>query len=511
MFGFSTRGLGYHEDDTGQRVILLTTDGWLYSLDATSGKPIEDFGDGGRVDMKTGLRRPLTREMSTWSYAPTVCNDTIVVGSQTNDGSEWANFGSDWKENLPVGDVRGFDVHTGEQKWVFETIPQGDAFGTETWGNESWRYMGNTNVWSMTSCDPDLGHAYLPTSAPSQHMFGGFRHGDNLFSTSIVAVDIENGERVWHFQTVHHDIWDYDNPAAPVVTDTMFEGKPTKAVAAVTKTGYLYVFNRVTGVPLWPIEEVEVPGSTIEEERPSPTQPIPTWPPPFEPNGITEDNLISLTPELNRRARELLKSRRWGEAFLPPSLEGSMINPGVSVEVRIGVGRRTILSRVTCFSGHRRMPMWVQLSKLPGIRFPFLYAGNFGVVDIDGLPLVNPPWSSITAYNMDTGEVTWTVANGEGPKRHPLLRGLDLPDLGNVGNAPGLLVTPELIFLGEGGQPNRLKALDKRSGQAVWRGNLTGVWNEAPPITYRYRGKQFVVIGTGMVFEPARLIAFALP
>ena len=224
VFGFSTRGLAYHrDDDAGDRILLVASDGWLIALSAETGKPLADFGEDGRVDLSKGLRRTLPRRTSTWNYAPALCGDVVVLGNQTHDGSHML---PNWRENVPLGDVRGFDVKTGRQVWVFETIPQAGEFGNDTWGEESWRWMGNTNVWSMMSCDPELGFVYLPVTAPSSHFYGGLRPGDNLFGTSLVAVDARTGKHRWHYQTVHHDIWDYDLPAAPVVADIVMNGKP---------------------------------------------------------------------------------------------------------------------------------------------------------------------------------------------------------------------------------------------------------------------------------------------
>ena len=317
----------YHRDAAGDRLLLLTTDGWLIALSPETGEPLPRFGKNGRVDLRVGLRRPLRREDTTWSYPPAICNDTVVVGNQPGDGSH--DRGRRWRENVPLGDVRGFDVHTGEQRWVFETVPQQGAFGNETWRDESWKWMGNTNVWSMMSCDPERGHVYLPVTAPTHHFYGGERPGDNLFGTSLVALDARSGKRIWHFQTVHHDIWDYDLPAAPIVADLVVEGRPVEALIQVGKTGFLYVFDRRTGKPVWPIEEHPVPKSPLEGETASSTQPFPTRPPPFELQGTERDDLIDFTPELRRLALALLAENQLGSLFQPPPLKGTLTTPGI--------------------------------------------------------------------------------------------------------------------------------------------------------------------------------------
>ncbi len=512
MFGFSTRGLGYHRDEDGGRILLATSDGWLIALSPATGKPLANFGKDGRVDLATGLRRPIDRRASSWSYAPAVCGDVVVVGNQASDTSHVSRR-DDWRENVPLGDVRGFDAKTGRQLWAFKTVPQAGEFGNETWGDDSWQWMGNTNVWSMMSCDADLGHVYLPVTAPTSHFYGGLRPGDNLFATSLVAVDIRTGKRVWHFQTVHHDIWDYDLPAAPVVADLVMDGRPVKAVAQVSKVGFLYVFDRVTGKPLWPIEERPVPASDLDGERASPTQPFPTWPPPFEMQGATEDDLIDFTPELRQRALEKVSRLRLGGLFLPASRQGSLIVPGWGGGANWGGAAFDPETRML-YVGSRRMPLAIFAQEVDAKRFGYPYRIRPSGIDIGGLPVVKPPWSSITAYRLDTGEIAWKAANGRGPQGHPLLQGLDLPDLGVPGNAPGLLVTGQLIFHGHRSgwqRPSSLRVLDKATGSLLWQHAVLGTHLSAPPMTYMAGGRQFVVLATGAGTEPARLTAFRLP
>ena len=508
VFGFSTRGLAYHRSAAGDRVLLATSDGWLIALSAETGKPLAGFGEDGRVDLTRGLRRPLSRRANTWNYAPALCGDVVVLGNQTHDGSHML---PNWQENVPLGDVRGFDVTTGRQVWVFKTIPQAGEFGNDTWGEESWRWMGNTNVWSMMSCDPDLGIVYLPVTAPSSHFFGGLRPGDNLFGTSVVAVDARTGKRRWHFQTVHHDIWDYDLPAAPVVADIVVNGEPVKAVAQVSKVGFLYVFDRVTGEPLWPVEERAVPASTLKGEQAATTQPFPTWPPPFELQGLTEDDVVDFTPEIRALAERELDGVRTGGLFLPASTQGSLAVPGWGGGANWGGAAFDPETRML-YVASRREPLLMTAREMPLSRNGMPYRIRPTGVDIDGLPVVKPPWSSITAYQLDTGEVAWKVANGRGPKDHPLLKDLDLPDLGDRWNAPGLLVTKHLIFHGHRSRAGTtLRALDKSTGALVWEHPLQGTHQVAPPMAYMAGGRQFVVIATGASVQPARLTAFRLP
>ncbi len=510
MFGFTTRGLAFDKDESGGRVLLVTSNGWLIALDAETGIPIEEFGIKGRVDLRAGLRRPLNPRFVSWSHAPNVCGDVVVIGSQPDDGSHSRLNPKSESSNYPLGDVRGFNVKTGEQQWVFETVPQEDALGNDTWGKESWKWMGNTNVWSTTSCDPELNIVYLPVTAPSNHFYGGDRPGDNLFSTSLVAVDASTGEYRWHFQNVHHDIWDYDNPAAPVVADVEIDGKPRKIVAQVTKVGYLFVFDRVTGKPIWDIEEVDAPGSDLEGEQPSATQPHPTWPPPFELQGISDDDVVAITPEIKEKALEILSKWKTGPLYVTPSTKGTLILPGIGGGANWGGASFDPNSRFL-YVPSRRMPTLITSIPVDESRRGIKYDAWFSMPDMESLPLIKPPWSSITAYDLDTGDIAWTVPNGPGPKNHPLLRGLELPDLGDVGMAPGILVTPSALFYGSRSAGSQLCARDKSDGTLLWCGKVPGTFSDAPPVTYISGGTQYIVIGTGGTWEPTRLVAFSLP
>lgn len=513
MFGFSTRGLAYHRLGGDERVLLTSSDGWLFALDAATGQLDPDFGDNGRVDLTQGLRRPVRRRASSWNYAPALCGDVVVVGNQTSDNSHFDRRQDNWQDNVPLGDVRGFDVTTGKQLWVFKTVPQAGEYGNDTWGDESWRWMGNTNVWSMMSCDAERGYVYLPVTAPTSHFYGGLRPGDNLFGTSLVAVDASTGKRIWHFQAVHHDIWDYDLPAAPVVADIVQDGKTVPAVAQVSKMGFLYVFNRLTGKPLWPIHEKPVPASDLAGEHAAATQPFPSWPPPFELQGVRETDLIDLTPELRKRALHKLKDVRLGALFEPASEAGTLVLPGWGGGANWGGAAFDPESRML-FVASRRWPLLLTARKIDAERHGFPYRIRPSGVDIEGLPVVKPPWASITAYHLDSGEIAWQVANGRGPHGHPLLQGLDLPDLGTPGNAPGLLATKTLLFHGHRAdrrQPSKLRVLDKRNGELLLEREFQGTHLTAPPMTYLAGGKQFVVIATGAGLEPGRLTAFRLP
>lgn len=321
--GFTHRGAAHWTDGTGQvppRLFYATGDARLRAVDALGGEPVGDFGDGGAVDLTLGLRREVSRRKYTVSSPVTVCQDVVVVGSSISDVPT--------HPEAPPGDVRGFDARTGEQLWIFQSIPQPGEVGHETWEDGSWEYTGNANVWTLMSADEDLGLVYLPFGTPTNDWYGGHRLGDNLFSESLVAVDCRTGKRRWHFQMVHHGLWDYDLPTSAILGDFEVEGRRVKAAMQLSKQGFLYVFDRETGEPVWPIEERPVPQTGIVGERTSPTQPFPTQPPPFERQGLSEEDLIDFTPELLAEARRILQKHHYGPLYTPPSEKGTLNLPG---------------------------------------------------------------------------------------------------------------------------------------------------------------------------------------
>ena len=315
----SGRGVGYWTDGAGDERIYFVTIGYqLVALDAKTGWPIADFGVDGIVDLKQNNDQdldPITSELA-WNGAPVVAGDTVLVGAASRSGRTPPS-----RRNAK-GYVRGFDARTGERKWIFHTIPQPGEFGHETWEDGSWEYTGNTGVWTQMTVDTELGIAYLPVEIPTNDYYGGHRPGDNLFSESLVAVDVETGERIWHFQFVHHPVWDYDVPCAPILADITVDGREIKAIAQPTKQGWVYVFDRVTGEPVWPIEERPVPASDVPGENLSPTQPFPTKPPPFERQGFELEEIIDLTPALEAEARRIVQQYRFGPVFTPPITRG---------------------------------------------------------------------------------------------------------------------------------------------------------------------------------------------
>ncbi len=513
IFGFATRGLGYWSDGEQERILLCTGDSYLVALDPATGKPIESFGDNGRTDLTQGSRRPLIRTLVNCSAPPAIIGNVAVIGNQIADGPPGRSArsgGPNWKDNWPVGDVRGYDILTGKRLWTFHTVPQEGEFGNETWEGDSWQWMGNTNVWSMMSSDEELGYVYLPVTGPTFNFAGDFRPGDNLFSNSIVCLDAKTGERVWHFQTIRHDLWDWDLPAAPNLIDIVVDGRPIPALAQVTKTGFVYVFDRRTGEPVWPIEERSVPESEVEQT--AATQPFPVKPPPFELQGVSEEELVDFTPDIRARALAAVQPHRMGPLFEPPSLQGTIQVPGWGGGANWG-GAGFDPETGYLYLSSRRQYIVVGMSPVedPQAR-GYQFEHKFFRVSIGGLPVVKPPYGTLTAYDMHRGEIAWQVPHGNGPRNRGAFRGLGLPPLGNP-NAAGVLVTRTLLLAGDRGdasEPSYLRAYDKATGDTLWEQALPGRHHNAAPMTYMHEGRQYIVIAVGGAAEPARLVAFRL-
>jgi len=514
---FSSRGLAYWTDGEDARATWGTGDGNLISVDARTGVPSEDFGKGGRVDLTADFPRASREAPINYSVtsAPIVVGDTIVVGSGVTD--------QPYKKEMPPGHVRGFDVRTGELKWTFNTIPQRGEFGYDTWAPGTAEYAGNANVWGLMSGDEDLGLVYLPVAAPSNDFYGAHRLGDNLFANSLVAVDAETGERRWHFQMVHHDLWDSDPAAAPVLVDIDVDGRSIKAVAQAAKTGFVYVFDRATGVPVWPIEERPVPQTTILGEESSSTQPFPTRPPAFERQGLSKDDLINFTPELRTEAERILGQHRYGPMFTPPSLPGDDEGDTLgTLHLPSYVGganwHGTVVDPET---NYLYVPSITRVTRSALVRPTRADANVNYMRDFDrisgfgpmGLPLVKPPYGRITAIDLNEGEIVWQKANGPGSPRvrlQPALAGLDLPDLG--GGWDHLLVTKTLLISGQS-QPNLdlesvLVARDKATGGVIAEVVLPGRV-QGPPMTYFMGGRQYLAMP--IAGSPPEVIALRLP
>jgi quinoprotein glucose dehydrogenase len=508
---------------------------YLIALDPRTGTPLTAFGDKGRVNLRPGLGPRAT--LYAWTGAPQVCRDVVIVGV----GIGGSMSDRPMRKEAAPGVVQAFDVRTGKPRWTFNPIPHPGEVGNETWENDSWSYSGEANLWSLISADEDEGLLYLPMTAPTNDMYGGHRLGDNLFANTLVCVKCLTGERAWHYQIVHHDLWDYDLPGAPILADIRVEGRPIKAVVQLTKQAFAFVFDRVTGKPVWPIEERPVPASDTPGERAARTQPFPTKPPPFDRQGVTIDDLIDFTPELRAEAVELLKHYRIGPLFTPPTVRGDGPD-GIrgTIELPGSVGGadwqsgafdpETGMLYVESITGPftadiiKGDPKTSNLNYVSGTR-----AWTAGP---ENLPLFKPPYGRITAIDLNKGDQVWMVPNGEGPRNHPLLKPLNLPWLGNPGrSAP--LVTKTLLFVGEGDPVmsslgSRLKpempaslapgaggrkfrAYNKATGAIVWETELPAGTTGAP-MTYMFEGKQYVLVAIGSN-QPhsAGFIALSLP
>lgn len=516
------RGVEYWTDGTEERIFMPTGGRELISLDAKTGKLDPNFGENGRVNLLLNLGRTVNARNIADNKPPIVVGDTIIVGSIIMD------FPS--LQLAPPGHVRGYDVRTGAFKWRFNSIPQEGEFGNQTWENDSWKYTGNTNVWSLMSADDELGYVYLPFGTPTNDYYGGHRHGDNLFAESLVCLDADTGERIWHFQAIHHGIWDYDFPCAPNLVDITVDGKKIKAVAQVSKQGFTYVFDRVTGVPVWPIEERPVPASWVPGEKLSETQPFPTKPPAFETQGLTDETIIDFTPELRAEAMEILENYTYGPLFTPntvagadgkqgtlvlPGAEGGANWPGASVDPETGILYVQSASNISVMA----------LTQPDASRSDFKYSISFGSVDgPKGLPLSKPPYRRITAIDLNKGEFAWQIPFGDGPINHPALKDLDTGPLGTkfqegVIAEGGLLVTKSLLIgflpiLDELGdriaKGSMLQAYDKSTGELL-HSIETDRTLHGSPMTYMHDGRQYILITSGGITEPSELLAFALP
>jgi quinoprotein glucose dehydrogenase len=525
--GDSTRGLAYWRDGADER-LFVQRGGTLIALNPKTGRPFADFGDSGAVSLRFGRANDTPHS---WSGAPRVCKDVVIIGSTMSDSPPR-------KEAAP-GDVRAYDVRTGKLRWTFHVIPRAGEFGVDTWKDNSWEYTGHANLWSLISADEELGYAYLPLTSPTSDMYGGHRLGNNLFSDSLVCVSCLTGERVWHYQLVHHDLWDYDIPAAPVLADLTVGGRPIKAVVQVTKQGFAFVFDRVTGQPVWPIEERAVPRSATPGEETSPTQPFPTKPPPFERQGVTVDDLIDFTPQLRAAALEVVKSYVIGPVFTPPSIKRTGPNQTRgTIQLPGSVGGADWQG--AAFDPETGM---LYVESITGPFVADIIPGNPNQTNLRftrgtreyppaplGLPLLKPPYGRITAIDLNKGEHAWMVPNGDGPRDHPLLKSLNLPPLGNPGrSAP--LVTKTLLFVGEGdpimATPERVpssmplalapgaggrkfRAFDKATGRILWETEFPAGTTGAP-MSYLFEGKQYIVVAIGSREHPAEYVALSLP
>lgn len=510
----SGRGVSFWRDAQGRGRVLTVTPGYhLVALDAASGDPVAGFGSGGVVDLMEGLRVPDGVDpvgMVGNSSPPVVVGDAVVVGP-----AFLAGFRPESMRNVK-GDVTAYHARTGERLWSFRTIPESGELGSDTWLDGSAEYTGNTGVWPPFTADPELGLVYLPVEAPTNDLYGGHRPGDNLFSSSLVAIDAASGERVWHYQLVHHDIWDFDMPAAPILADVDIAGRGlTRVVIALTKQAWAFVFDRETGEPIWPIEERSVPQSSVPGEYTAATQPHPTKPAPFDLQGLTESDLIDYTPALRAEALSILEPYTWGPIYTPPSLLapdgsnlGTILIPG-ALGAAAWEGGAFDIERGVLYVGSSTIVTAAGLAPDPSTSdMDYIQSSEARTPTVQGLPIVKPPYGRVTAIDIRTGEHNWSIPNGDTPERirnHPALQGVDLPRTGKATRA-GTLVTSTLLFAGEGwGGDPWLHAIDKERGEVVHSVALGGTQN-GHPITYEVDGVQYIALSVGGPGQPPEVI-----
>jgi quinoprotein glucose dehydrogenase len=517
--GFVHRGVALWSD-AGERRIFINSRWRLIALNAATGKPIATFGTNGEVDLTSDLSRPIEKRHYTNTSPPVVWRDLVIVGNGVGDRLVY--------KGDPPGDVQAFDVRTGKRRWRFKTVPEPGEVGHETWENESWRYVGHTNVWAPFTVDTARGYIYLPVGTPSNDWYGGRRPGANLFAETIVCLNAQTGERVWHFQIAHHGLWDYDLPAPPNVVTLQASGGKVDAVVVPTKQGWVFVFDRVTGKPVWPVEERPVPASDVPGERAWPTQPVPLLPAAVAVQGFGRNDVIDFTPDIKAAALAELAKYIGGPMYTPPSEVGTVTMPGSIGGVGWGGGAFDPLTNTLYVKASNSPSLW-RLLKQSGTSdtvddayMADLRNSSLGVRLAEGpegtqrdtanrpLPLNKPPYGTLTAIDLNSGEHKWQVPIGDTPdvRSHPALAGVELPPALGVSGAPGGIVTRGgLVFITGGG--NTLYAVDTEDGRVRWQADL-GQRGYANPMTYRTKaGKQFVVIATG-VGEGAKLQAFAL-
>ncbi len=542
------RGVAFWTDGREERILHVTPGYHLIALDAKTGRAVPGFGKDGVIDLYEGLDRPVPQDGQIGlNSPPIVVRNVVVVGAALQALAPSKDF--------VAGNVRGYDVRTGKRMWTFNTIPKPGEFGNDTWEKDSWSYTGNTGVWGPMAADEDLGYVYIPVETPTNDLYGGHRPGNGLFGESLVCLDATTGKRVWHFQLIHHGIWDYDIPTAPNLIDITVNGRRIRAVAQVTKQAFTYVFDRVTGQPVWPIEERPVPSSDVPGEQASPTQPFPTRPPAFDRQGVSQDDLIDFTPAVKAEAVKIASQYKLGPLYTPPIVAGSgglrgvlmlptltgganwqgaavdpetgllyvasVTSPGVGAVVK-DPGRSSMDyvagSAAAGGQGGGRGGAPPAASGAPATPAPPQGCGMNGP---QGLPLVKPPWGRITAIDLNTGTLAWTVPNGDTPdcvRNHPLLNGVNIPKTGKPERS-GIMVTRTLVFAGEGGGlfavapfagGPMFRAYDKKTGDIVSEftlpGNQTGI-----PMTYVLNNKQYIVVAVGARNQPAELVALALP
>jgi quinoprotein glucose dehydrogenase len=573
----SGRGLAYWTDGKQERILYVTPGYRLVCLDAKTGQPVPSFGKSGIVDLKLDDDQVIMPDLTTGEIglqsAPIVAKDTIIIGAAFREGMTPKSMRNN------KGYVRGFDVKTGKRLWIFHTIPVKGEPGYDTWQKGSAEYTGNTGVWTQVTADEQLGLVYLPVESPTGDYYGGHRPGNNLYGESLVCVDLKTGQVKWHYQLVHHPLWDMDISSAPILADINVDGRAIKAVAQPTKQGFLYVFDRVTGKPVWPIEERAVEQGTVPNEWYSPTQPFPTKPPAYSRNGVIVDDLINFTPAMRDQALTNIAKYHIGPVFTPPvesKIDGPLATltlgtasggtnwPGASydpethivyayacnacltpiglmrapktlsdMEFVAGTAGREVVNRAgPGENAGADSPMPTRnpgrggrgaAAATPAAATPAAAAAAAGIggLTVQGLPMIKPPYGTITAISLDKGDIVWQIAHGDTPdniRNSPALKGIDIPRTGQSGYNVGTLITKTLVIAGEGQVTTTpehprgamLRAYDKATGK-----DAGAVFMPAPqtgsPMTYMLNGKQYIIVAVSGGVYTGEYIAYTLP
>jgi len=552
----SGRGLAYWSDGKEERIFYVTPGYQLICLDAKTGLRVATFANKGAIDLKLDDDQEILPDLTTGEIgiqsAPVVAKNTVIIGAAFREGMTPKSMRNN------KGYVRGFDVRSGKRLWIFHTIPKAGEFGSDTWLNGSAEYTGNTGVWTQITVDEQLGLVYLPVESPTNDFYGGHRPGNNLFGESLVCVDLKTGQRKWHFQLVHHPLWDMDISSAPILADITVDGKAVKAVAQPTKQGFLYVFDRITGKPVWPIPETPVEVGSVPGEWYSKTQPIPSKPPAYSRNGVQESDLIDFTPELREKGKAIASKYHLGPVYTPPSeskLDGTLGTlttgtalggtnwPGGSYDPETHIVYAFACNACAEPIGLVRAPKTVSdMNYIAGtageevtiLRGPGENAGadspmppkkrsgsGYVALNVDGLPLLKPPYGTISAINLDKGEIVWQIAHGETPdvvRNYPALKGMNIPRTGQETYNIGTLVTKTLVIAGDGQitttaehpRGAMLRAYDKKTGKEVCAVFMPAQ-QSGSPMTYMVNGKQYIVVAVSGGAYSGEYIAFSLP
>jgi len=499
---FLHRGVAYWTDGKQKRLYYGTLDGELFAIDATNGEPVPTFGDKGKVNLREGMIAEGVRGTLGMTSPPAIYKNLIICGSIVTDGEPQG----------PSGDVRAFDAHTGKLVWRFHTVPQPGEFGHDTWKGDSWKNRGGTNAWSILSVDQERGIVFLPLTSPSSDFWGGDRHGNNLFGDSLVALNAATGKRIWHFQTVHHNIWDYDLPAQPVLIDVRKDGRLIPSVAQVSKMGFTFIFERATGKPIFDIVEKPVPQTTMPGEATSPTQPIPVKPPPFARQSMKREELTTI-PESRAFCEKITKDAVFANIYTPVGEKPTVLFPGTNGGTNWGGASFDPATRTLYVNSHDNGMMPRYISRPEGSAIPFRTQGPpYGRFwDENRYPCQQPPWGHLTAIDVDKGEFRWRVTLGVFDEL--VAKGIPPTGTSNLGGS--LVTAGGLLFIGATND-SRFRAFDKDTGKELWVTRLPASAH-ANPMTYTGKaGKQYVVIasGGGNKYNDTfadELIAFTLP